>query len=674
MAQHRSYCRLCPALCGILVTTEGERVVDVVGDPDHPLSAGYTCPKGRSLPLLHHHPDRLDHPLVGRGAARERVGWDAWLDDLTERVRSIVDEHGPDAVGMYVGTGSAFDGAGRSTTRRFMRALGSRSYYTSGSIDAPCKPLVAELVAGHPALMPHVDERARMALLIGINPVVSHGHLQAFPNPRRRLRSMAEQGELWVVDPRSTETARMATRHVAPRPGTDHAWLAAVVRELLATTDRAELEARATGVDALEAAVAPWTLERAAEVCDVPAQDLVDLVEAIRRAGRLGAETGTGMTMTTAANAAQWLLWALLVVTDSLDQPGGMWFNPGFLHSFDRAGLVATDGRPRPGPTSRPELPERFGELPSAAIVDEIEAGALRALVVVGGNLVPALPDADRTAAALAALDVLVVSDVVATATTDLATHVLPTAGQLERADLPWMDTITPAIAAQYTPAVVAPVAERRPVWWALGRVAAGLGLDALSGGDPDDTSDDDVLALMTRRARAEFADLREHPGPMIDHEVPFGWVREGVVPDGRWRLAPPDLVGALAALEAPPAPLVLSPSRQLRHLNSLFADEPVDDGRQDTPGVLLHPDDAAAAGVADGARVRVRTATGELVGRARVTDRIRRGAVSVPHGYDDTNVNVLTSAATLDPLTGMPTYSGVPVELGAVDEVVAGG
>lgn len=664
MAQHRSYCRLCPALCGILVTTDGDRVVDVVGDPDHPLSAGYTCPKGRSLPLLHHHPDRLDHPQLGRGDVRSRVGWDGLLDDLTDRIRTIVDESGPDAVGMYVGTGSAFDGAGRSTTRRFMRALGSRSYYTSGSIDAPCKPLVAELVAGHPALMPHVDERARMTLLVGINPVVSHGHLQAFPNPRQRLRSMSERGELWVVDPRATETARMATRHVAPRPGTDHAWLAAVVREVLASTDRGELEQRATGVDELAAAVEPWTLGRAAEVCDVPEQDLVDLVAAIRRAGRLGAETGTGMTMTAAANAAQWLLWALLVVTDSLDQPGGMWFNPGYLHSFDRAGLVATDGRPRPGPTSRPELPERFGELPSAAIVDEIEAGALRALVVVGGNLVPALPDAERTARALASLDVLVVSDVVATATTDLATHVLPTAGQLERPDLPWMDTITPAIAAQYTRAVVAPAAERRPVWWALGRVAAALGLDALGGGDPDATTDDDVLAMMTRRARADMDDLRNHDGPLVDHDIPWGWVRDGVLPGGRWRIAPPDLVAALGSLDDRPAPLALSPSRQLRHLNSLFADEAVDDGRRDQPGVFLHPDDAAAAGIEEGAAVRVRTATGELVGLAHLTDRIRRGAVSVPHGYDDANVNLLTTAVTLDPLTGMPTYSGVPVEL----------
>lgn len=674
MPERRSFCRLCPALCGIRVTTAQDgRVVDVTGDPQNPLSGGYTCPKGRSLPLLHHHPDRLDHPTVGRTADRRQVSWPELLDDVSGAVGRIVDEHGPDAVGMYVGTGSAFDGAGRSTTRRFMGALGSRSYYTSGSVDAPCKPLVAELVGGHPALMGHVDERAALTLLVGINPVVSHGHLQAFPNPRRRLRAMADRGELWVVDPRRTDTARMATRHLAPRPGTDHVWLAAVVRELLQHGDRADLERRVTGVERLEAAVAPWGLTRAAEVCDVEESDLADLVTAVRRAGRIGAETGTGMTMTASANAAQWLVWALLLVTDSMDQPGGMWFNPGFLHSFDRANLVATDGRPGPGPRSRPELPERFGELPAAALVDEIEAGNLRALFVVGGNLVTALPDGPRTEAALAQLDVLAVADVVGTATTDLATHVLPAAGQLERADLPWLDTITPAVAAEYTEAVVDPVAERQPVWWALGHVARRLGLDALRGRDPDETTDDDVLALMTRRARASFDDLRAADGPLVDPHLPFGWVREGVVPDGRWRIAPRELVDQFADLTAPDG-LVLFPSRQLRHINSLFAGEATDDGRRDAPDVCLHPDDARDRGIDDGVTVEVTTASGRLVGRARVTDRMRAGAVTVPHGYAGTNVNDLTSAAVLDPLTGMPTYSGVPVEVAPVAVTAASG
>lgn len=663
MTQHRTYCRLCPALCGILVTTDGDRVLDVVGDPGHPLSEGYTCPKGRSLPLLHHHPDRLERPAIGRGSQRQDATWSATLEDLAVKLRQILEISGPDAIGMYVGTGSAFDGAGRSTTRRFMRAIGSRSYYTSGSIDAPCKPLVAEMVGGHAALMPHVGPSTRLTLLVGINPVVSHGHLQAFPNPRRRLRDLADQGALWVADPRRTETTALATRHLAPRPGTDHVWLAAVVRELLRGADLAELERRATGVQRLVDAVEPFDLASAASTCDVPEQDLTDLVAAIRRAGRIGVESGTGMTMTTGANVAQWLLWAILVITDSLDHPDGMWFNPGFLHSFDRANLVATDGSGRPGPASRPELPERFGELPSAAIIDEIEAGNLRALFVLGGNPALALPEGPRVAKAFENLEVLAVADVIATANTRLATHVLPVAGQLERADLPWLDTITPAIAAQYTPPVVGPVAERHEAWRVLGRLAARLGLDALNGADPETATDDDILRLMTRRSRAPFDELVESPHPLIDTDVPYGWVRDGVLPEGGWRIAPQPLVDQLAALRTEDQ-LVLAPSRQLRHLNSLFAAEAMADGRQDAPGLTMNPGDAAARGITAGQRVRVATAHGSVEGLAHLTDRMRPGAVSLPHGYDTLNVNDLTSGVELDPLTGMPTYSGIAVEV----------
>lgn len=665
MTEHRSYCRLCPALCGIVVTTEDDRVLDVVGDSDHPLSEGYTCPKGRSLPLLHHHPDRLEQPTVGRDAARAVTSWDTALDDLAGRLRTILDESGPDAIGMYVGTGSAFDGAGRSTTRRFMRAIGSRSYYTSGSVDAPCKPLVAELVGGNAALLPHMGPDTRLTLLVGINPVVSHGHLQAFPNPRRRLRTLAEQGELWVADPRRTETAALATRHIAPRPGTDPVWLAAVVRELLRTADGEELASRATGVDRLVEAVEPFDIPTAAARCDLPESDLADLVTAIRRAERIGVESGTGMTMTRGANVAHWLLWVILVLTDSLDHPEGMWFNPGFLHSFDRANLVPNDGAGRPGPASRPELPERFGELPSAAIADEIESGNLRALFVVGGNLVTALPDAPRVTKALEQIDVLAVADVVTTVTTELATHVLPVAGQLERADLPWLDTITPAIAAQYTPAVVPPAAERREAWRVLGQLATRLGLDALHGADPETATDDDILRLMTRRARAPFDELRASPEPLIDHDVPYGWVRD-VLPKGGWRIAPEPLVAQLAELTAVER-LVLSPSRQLRHLNSLFAGEPVADGSMELPRLVISPHDAAERGIVDGELVRLTTAHGSVEGRAAVTQEMRAGVVTLPHGYADTNVNDLTSSDDLDPLTGMPVYSGLPVDVVAV-------
>ena len=162
--QHRSFCRICNAMCGIVVTVGADGTVEQVrGDADHALSRGYTCPKGRAIPALHHDPRRLDQPLVGRGDERRPAAWDDVLDDLEARVRDTVEANGPDSVAMYLASGSAFDAAGRRAAERFLTVLGSRQRYTATTIDTPCKPLVAELVAGWSGLTPIWDEERLVA-------------------------------------------------------------------------------------------------------------------------------------------------------------------------------------------------------------------------------------------------------------------------------------------------------------------------------------------------------------------------------------------------------------------------------------------------------------------------------------------------------------------------------
>jgi anaerobic selenocysteine-containing dehydrogenase len=665
--EHRTFCRLCMAVCGLLVSTDGDRIVGVRGDPDHPLSRGYTCSKGRSLGALHHDPRRLNGPFLGVGGGLQAASWDVVLDDLAGRTAAVIAESGPGAVGMYLATGSAFDTNGRRLAERFIRTLGSPQVYSATTIDTPCKPLVMELVAGHPGLVPLLDwERAHFALLLGTNPVVSHGHSNPFPDPVSRLREITRRGELWVVDPRRTETARLATRHLAPRAGTDHILLAHLVRELLRSgADRRYLSAHATGVDELTAAVAPFDLESTVVRCGLPAEGITGLVAAIRRNGPASAQTGTGVTMSAAANVAEWLVWALNIVTHSYDRPGAMWFNPGYLRRLDQRTWTPGDGRPGPGPASRPDLPGRFGEFPCAALADEVEAGNLRALFVVGGNPVTSFPDAARTAAALGRLDVLAVCDIVHSETTAMATHVLACADLLERADFPhYIDGHLPAVATQYTPAVVKPGADRRPLWWPFAQLGTRLGLDLLRGMDPDTCCDDDLLAGVASRGRSSFEELRSAGGPVVAEDAVFGWV-ERVLPDGRWRLAPAPLVDQLARLPDPPG-LVLVPRRQAGHVNSAMpAGGAV--AERDQPFVQLHPADAADAGVHDGEKVRVSSPTGTLTLTARVTDDIRRGAVSIPHGFPVPNVSALTtSVSATDPLTGMVLQSGVPVTVTA--------
>ncbi len=663
-----TFCRVCHACCGIVATVEGDRIVKVRGDSEHALSRGYTCPKGRAVPFFHHRPDRLDDPLMRADGVLEVASWPDCLDDVAARLSAIRSAHGTDAIGMYQGSGAAFDDLGSRIGARLMRRLGSASFYTSLTVDTPNKHLVPELMAGIHTLNPIIDwQRCSLTILVGVNPVVSHGQTSAFPDPVSRLRSLAAQGELWVIDPRRTESAGLATRHMAARPGTDWMVFAWLVREILADgADRAYLDAHTVGVADLAEAVGCFDLETTAARTGVDTSMLEDLLASVRRHGRFAIQTGTGVSMAASANVCEWLVWALQVITQSFDRPGGSWFNPGYFSRLHERTPPTSDGAGDPGPKSRPELAARWGQFPVSAMIDEIESGNLHALLVVGGNPIIAAPETGRFVKALERLEVLVVSDVVHTSTTQLASHVFPATDFAERPNMPiGIDQFLPAVVAQYGRAIVTPKHRRKPTWWPFAQIAQRMGVEALPHGfDADSATDDALLANLATRGPIDFDELRAERTAVVTDEAVFGWVERSVLPDGRWDLAPRPLVEQLG-LREDPAPFALIPRRQQRHFNSQLASSMGDDRPTDVPLLLISPDDARSRGFVDGAQVVVHSASGSVECRLSIDRGILPGTVSLPHGFDDNNVSYLTSSSVnVDPLTGMVLQSGLDVTI----------
>ena len=256
--------------------------------------------------------------------------------------------------------------------------------------------VAAELVAGHAMLNPVWDPTgAGLLLLVGTNPVVSHGYGTTLPDPVRRLRDFrADGGRIWVVDPRRSETAALADEHLSPRPGSDVWLLAALAGELLRSgADPDEL----LGLDPEQVASLRASLERIhprQRPPRSPASSATDSNAWWRTSGaarrRVAIMCGTGTTMARDGILVEWLRWVLLILTGSLDRPGGMRFHDG---AFGRLRAKRTHPHRCAGPASRPELGRVVGQLPAVALVDEIEAGNLRALVVTGGNPITALPD-----------------------------------------------------------------------------------------------------------------------------------------------------------------------------------------------------------------------------------------------------------------------------------------
>jgi anaerobic selenocysteine-containing dehydrogenase len=227
----------------------------------------------------------------------------------------------------------------------------------------------------------------------------------------------------------------------------------------------------------------------------------------------------------------------------------------------------------------------------------------------------------------------------------------------LERPDITIHDVLSARVSVQYSPAVVEPVGERRSMWWVFAELGRRLGYDLGTLGDPESSTDDDVLAILLAGARVKYDEVAATGWAEVPQDLPAPWVDEHIERMGGWRLAPPLLVDQLSALE-PPAPLLFVPRRQRKKLNGQL------DFMGERAEILIHPDDGIAAGVFDGQQVTVRSANGELTGIAKVDESIRRGAVSIPHGHHDANVNRLTNKDDIDVVTGMVRYSGIPVSL----------
>jgi anaerobic selenocysteine-containing dehydrogenase len=651
----------------MIATVRGAQVLKLEGDPSHPVSGGYSCAKGRAIPQLHHHPSRLDAPrLGGRTAA-----WDACLDDLGAKLARLWRDHGPDAVGVFGGTGGAWDTLGWWASTRLVAALGTSQYYTVGSVDTAPLYRAAELVTGYHGVQPvwtPDTSGPSLAILLGTNPCVAHGYLGAdWPNPVHRLREFRRRGgEVWTVDPRRTKTAQISDRHLPVRPGGDVFLLAYLVREILREGyDAAEVArwCEPADVAALRQAVERFDLAFSAEGAGLAPAALQELLASVRRHGKVAILAGTGVSFAPNALLAEWLRWALLVLTGSLDTPGGMFFGVTSLAQPEARAWenpAPPEGRCEPAPRSRPDLPGFFGQRAATALIDEIEAGDLRALVVFGANPLACLPDAERAEAALRSLEVLAVVDPFDNELTAIATHVLASTWILERSDVKQRPT-----RVEFSPAVIAPQAERRPGWWILGALAERLGLDLFGDDLPLAGCDEAGLyRRMLKTARVSYEALAAAGKHGLPTPLMVGWFHDKVLGERRWRIAPRPLLERLATVEArAPASPVLIAGRVAYATNSVLFPPAVRKSGI-PPEIHVSADLALREGVVDGALVSLATAFGELTGPARVDPELPAGAVWMNHGWTRRNVNRLIGSREIDRLTTQPYFSAIPVRL----------
>ncbi|UUU35033.1 molybdopterin oxidoreductase family protein [Streptomyces sp. CA-210063] len=731
-------CPLCEATCGLTLTIEGTRVTKARGDRDDVFSKGFICPKGASFGAADGDPDRLRTPLVRRDGELREATWEEAFDAVAAGLRPVVEAHGPNAVGVVLGNPNVHTMAGALYPPVLLAGLGTRSLFTASTVDQMPKHVSSGLLFGDAHAIPVPDlDRTDHLLLLGANPLESNGSLCTAPDFPGKLKALkARGGTLTVVDPRTTRTAKLADRHVAIRPGTDALLLAAMAYVLFEEdlVDLGDLAPHVQGVDELTAAVREFTPEAVAGACDVDAGVIRALARELAAAptaavyGRIGSCTVPHGTL------ASWLVDVLNILTGNLDRPGGALFPHA---ATDRTPRPAGPGRGFALGRWHSRVsghPEAKGELPLSSLAEEIdtatpEGGPIRALIAVAANPVLSAPDGDRLDKALGSLDFMVSVDPYLGETARHADVVLPPPPPSQS---PHFDFAFNAFAVhnqvRYNRAAVPLEDGRMHETEILARLT--LAATGMHGADPsavDDLVIGQTLGKAVKEAHSpvhgrdprELADrLTGDTGPerRLDMMLRLGPYGEGfgARPDGltlekllahphgidlgplkprlpqplktvsgRIELLPRPIVDDLprlhAALRERPDGLVLIGRRHLRSNNSWLHNIPALTGGTNRCTLHIHPDDAERLGLADGDAVRIKGAGGEVTAPAEVTDVVRRGVVSLPHGWGHdrpgtrmshaaidpgVNVNQLLDGSLLDPLSGNAVLNGVPVEL----------
>jgi anaerobic selenocysteine-containing dehydrogenase len=727
-------CPFCEATCGLTLTISDGRVTGARGDRDDVFSHGFICPKGASFAELDNDPDRLTVPLVRRDGELTEAGWDEAYAVVAERLGGVIGEHGGGSVGVYLGNPNAHTIAGALYGPLIIRALKTRQVYSASTLDQMPKHVALGYMFGSPVAFTVPDlDRTDYLVIIGANPLVSNGSLATAADFPGKLRALKKRGgRLVVIDPARTRTAELADRHLAPRPGTDPAMLLAVVHVLFdeELVDLGDAAAHVNGLDELRALAADFAPETVAEHCGLDSDEIRTLARELAAAptaavyGRIGTSTVEFGTL------GSWLVDVINVVTGNLDRPGGAMFPLGAALPAPRPpkpGRGFTTGRWRSRVSGHPEA---LSELPAAALAEEIDTpgdGQIKALITIAGNPVLSAPDGNRLDRALDGVGFMLSIDPYVNETTRHADVILPPPPPSRSPHFDFaLNNLAVRNNARYSPPAL-PLEGRPDEAEIISRVTLvvfGMGVD----GDPA-LVDEQVIATTLAKETADAdspvagravdeltAMLAAGPGyeRRLDMMLRLGAYGDwfGTRPDGltlaRLKDAPHGIdLGPLQPrfpeiLRTPTGRIELAPEvllaeaarlreglgrdadgfrligrRHLRSNNSWMHNVPALAGGTNRCTLQMNPEDAAELGIADTAKIK--GPGGEVIAPVEVMPGMRRGVVSLPHGWGHdragtgqavaarqpgVNVNQLNDGTQLDPLSGTAVLNGIPVDI----------
>ncbi len=684
-------CDLCEAMCGLEFEFEGEKLTGIRGDAQDPFSHGHICPKGNAILDLEADRDRLRRPLRRRGSDFEEIGWDEAFAFAGERLAAVQSAHGADSLAVYLGNPNVHHFGSSAYLPPLLRSLRTRNLYSASSVDQWPHQFVCWLMYGHQFLLPIPDvDRTSYFLMLGANPVASNGSLFTAAGIARRLEALTQRGgKLVVVDPRRTETAKIASEHLFIRPGTDALFLIGILREImrLGPPQFERYDGKVRGLDEALSALAGFDLELIAARTGIPAADIRRIAAEFRAAPRACAYGRVGLSTQKFGSLCQWLLQLINLVTGNLDAEGGILANEA---AIPITGPGTPAGHHDKWRSRVRGLPEFAGELPVAALAEEIATpgpGQVRGLLTIAGNPVLSTPNGRALEQALGSLEFMVSVDIYVNETTRHADLILPPASSLTQHHY---DLIFSAFAvrrlARLNQPIRAQAADERGDWQILQGLGAACAAAAGKPWEPLPPPKALIGALLARGGSGVTLEQLE----AAEHGLDLGPLRSSLIArlqtaSGCIECAPRVLLDDLARLAAETAALPVEGALELigrRHVrsnNSWMHNAPRLMKGAPRHHLLMHPADLSARGLTHGDPVEIRAGERAITAPVSASDDMMPGVVCLPHGFGHgrpgvrlelastvagESYNDLCGSTALDVPSGNAALNGVAVQV----------
>ncbi|TXS96170.1 molybdopterin-dependent oxidoreductase [Parahaliea maris] len=711
----KTFCRICEAQCGLQVTTENNRVLNIAPNPDHVSSRGYACIKGLKMGDFAGNPDRLTRPLKKVDGSFQPIPWEQALTEIGDRLKAIHEQHGGESIAAYIGNPIAFSMWPTTLMTGFLKAFDADKLFTPGTQDCANKFAGAERMFGSASdqVFPDIDH-TRLLIVVGSNPVISKMSFICLPHAMDRVADIEQRGgKVYWVNPRFTESAKRCGEHIPIRPDTDVFFFLGFLHEMIArnAVDQERVQRYMEGYEALAAAARPWTPERVEAVTRIPAERLRDIVTQYVEADGAAIYSSTGVNQGRFGLLAFWLQEAINAISGNLDRRGGV---------IAGKGVIAKP--PAPGQVKRSriaDVPYVNSTVPGGILADEIlnpGPGKVRAMLNMSGNPLLTCAGSERLAAAFSDLELFVCLDIVRNETAEYADYILPGLHALERADIPFyfftVMGLMPDRSFSYTDSVLSPPGDARDEGLILRQLCRAAGRP-LGGSRPLQwlsnlgewlnrtplaksgmTLDRLFFSLLMRSGKISgIRAMRKHPdGILLTPNQPGDYLGQRVnTPSGKVQLAPPDLIARLDSLETTfneeleGAPSLKLIQKRERFSHNTWAHNVTAfvKGERNTNYLYIHPQDAAAHQLTQDSIARV-SANGKYIDvPVKFDDSMMPGAVAVPHGWghqradglsvarqtNGANINVIMpdGPGSIEPLSGMSHMNGVVVTVSPV-------